>query len=136
MKKFVIAVAVAATAAMAVAAPHGSRHGDGAPRMEKFAEKLGLSEAQKEQIKAIHQADADKNRQLYSDVQSKRQEYRQLRRANDPRAETIKSELGTLKDQVKAAREATHQQILNVLTAEQRLQLEQWNTERGPRRRK
>ncbi len=136
MKKFVIALAMAATASMAFAGPgaHGSRHGDGAAHMERFAQKLGLTDAQKEQIKQIHQADFEKNKQLYTDFRSKRQEYRQLKQANDPRADEVKGQLQAMKDQVQAARKATHEQILNVLTPEQRQQLEQWRAERGQRR--
>jgi Spy/CpxP family protein refolding chaperone len=135
MKKFVIALAIAATGSMAFAGEGASGHRRGAAHFEQFAQRLGLSDAQKQQISDIHKADFDKNKQLYSDFRSKREEYRQLRDANDPRAAQVKSELEALKDQVKAARKATHEQILNVLTPQQRKQLEQWRAERGQRQR-
>ncbi len=131
MKWFVIALAVAAAASMAFAAPgtNGPRHGGGAAHMQAFAGKLGLTDAQKQQIADIRKADFEKNNPLFTDFRAKRQEYRQLEQANDPRAEQVKSQLEAMKDQVKAARQATHQQILTVLTPEQRQQFEQWRSE-------
>jgi protein CpxP len=135
MRKFVIAVVVAATAAIAFAGPHGAygRHGNGAAHMKRFAEKLGLSDAQKQQMSQIRKADFERNKQLYTDFRAKRQEFRQLKQANDPRAESVKGELESMKTQVTAARQAAHEQILGVLTPEQRQQLEQWRENRKPR---
>jgi Spy/CpxP family protein refolding chaperone len=134
MKQFVIALAIAATASLALADHDGAygRH-RGGDRMEAFAQKLGLSDAQKQQIADIRKADFEKNKQLYTDFRSKMREYRQLKQANDARADAVKSELDALKPQVKAAREAAHQQILTVLTPEQRQQFEQWKSEHKQR---
>jgi len=137
MKKIVIAFAVAATAAGAFAAPHerpANRGARGAAHMQKFAQKLNLTDAQKQQIRDIHQADRDRNKQLYADFRAKLRQFRELKRAGDPGADAVKAELQPMREQLKAARKATHEAVLNVLTAEQRQQLEQWRAEH-PRKR-
>lgn len=126
MKKLVIALAIAATSTVAFAGPHAGRavRGQRVARMQRAAEKLGLSDAQKQQIAAIHKASREANRQLIADLRAKTREFRQLKRANDPRAADLQPQLETLRDQAKAARKATHEQVLTVLTAEQRAQLD------------
>jgi len=83
VKKFVIAFAVAATAAGAFAAPHArtARFGDRGAHFEEFAQKLNLSDAQKQQIRDIEQSDREHNKQLYADFQTKMEQYRELERA-------------------------------------------------------
>ena len=136
MKKFVIAFAVAATAAAALAAPleRTAQRADRGAHYEKFAQKLNLSEAQKQQIRDIQQADREHNQQLYADFRAKMRQYRELKRAGDPNADSVKDELQPLRDQIKAARKATHQAVLGVLTPEQRQQLDQWRAQH-PRKR-
>ncbi len=137
MKKFVIAFAVAATAAGAFAAPdvQTARHGgDRGAHFQKFAEKLNLSDAQKQQIRDIHQADRERNKQLYADFRAKLRQYKELKRAGDPSAESVKTELQPMREQIKAARKARHEAVLNILTPDQRQQLEQWRAEH-PRKR-
>lgn len=142
MKKFVIAAVVAATATLGIAQTAPKGDGDGAfhhrrhrgARMHRIAEKLNLTDAQKEQIKSIRAASREQNKQLFADFKAKRQELRSLRQNNDPRAADVKSQLEAMRPQLEAARKATHEQVLSVLTAEQRAQLEQWKTQRQQRR--
>lgn len=136
MKKLVIAFAVAATAAAAFAAPHApsAHRGGRAGHMEKFAQKLNLTDAQKQQIRDIHQTDRQRNKQLYADFRAKLRQFRELKRAGDPGADAVKAELQPMREQIKAARKATHEAVLGVLTAEQRQQLDQWRAEH-PRKR-
>jgi periplasmic protein CpxP/Spy len=136
MKKFVIALALAATTTIAFAGVHG--HGGpgrkhGAPVRDHF-EQLGLSDAQKQQIAAIRKADAEKNRELYANFHAKRMELRDLRAAGDPKAETLRAEMEPMAQQVKAAKDAVREQILTVLTPEQKAKLEQMREERRSRR--
>ena len=136
MKKFVIALALAATTSAGFAHDHGRRglgKEHGRPVLEHFAQ-LGLSDAQKQQIAAIRKADAEKNRDLYANFHAKRMEIRDLRRAGDPKAETLKAEMEAMAQQVKAARDAVHQQVLAVLTPEQRSKLDEMRSEHKPRR--
>jgi len=101
--------------------------------MQKFAEKLGLSDAQKQRIADIRKADRERNQQLYMDARVMRQEYRQLKQANDPRAEEVKTQLQAMRPQLKSARREAHEQFLSVLTPEQRAQLEQLRAQRKQR---
>ncbi len=132
MKKFITAVAVVAAMTTPVAFAQnqdfGGRHHRG---MAKFAEKLGLTDAQKQQIKDIKQADREANKALFEQFHAKRQEYRSLKQANDPNAENVKAELKTLGQQVHAAKKATRDKIYNtVLTTEQRAQIDTWRSQR------
>lgn len=138
MKKSIAAAAlILSTAAFAFAghgAPgmgeHQGRHHE---RMEKLASKLNLSDAQKAQMKDIRQQNRQANQQLHADLKAKHQEYRQLKEANDPRAAEVKTQLQSLRAQAKAARTSAHEQMLTVLTADQRQQLEQMRAERQQR---
>src|SRR5947207_439235 len=129
MKKFITAVAVVAAMTTPVAFAHGqfgARH----ERGMKFAEKLGLTDAQKDQIKTIRQADREANKALFEQFRTKRQEYRSLKESGDPNAESVKAELKSLGEQLKAARKATRDKIYNtVLTADQRAQVDAWRAE-------
>jgi Spy/CpxP family protein refolding chaperone len=129
MKTLVIALALAATTTLAFGHGHGGpgrRHGT--PVADHLAQ-LGLSDAQKQQIGDIRKADAEKNRSLYANFHAKRMELRDLKQTGDPKAETLKAELEALGQQLKAAKEAVHAQVLNVLTPEQRTKLEQMKGE-------
>lgn len=131
MKKIVIAFAVAATAAAAIAAPYAraAHRGDRGAHFQKFAEKLNLSDAQKQQIRDIRKGDRERNQQLYADFRAKLRAYREAKRAGDPNADALKADLQPLREQVRAARKASHEAVLGVLTPDQRQQLEQWRAE-------
>lgn len=128
MKKFLTAVALSATlvpaafAGQHAAAGFGGHHRAGAQRM--FAQ-LNLTEEQKAQIKAIHEADRQANQALHASLKAKMAEFRQLKQANDPKADAVKTELKALREQASAARQATHQKVLAVLTPEQQAQVQQ-----------
>src|SRR5437016_5442190 len=126
MKKFVIALMVTATAAIGFAqtagpgTPHGRGHRAGFGRI---AAKLNLTDAQKQQLKDIHTASHEQNKQLYADFHAKLQELRALKQDNDPKAADVKAELQAMRPQIQAARKASREAMLNVLTPEQRGQL-------------
>jgi Spy/CpxP family protein refolding chaperone len=98
------------------------------------AEKLNLTDAQKTQLKQLRETSHQQNEQLFADARAKRQELRSLTEANDPRASEVKAQLEALRPQLKAAREQQHTAFLNVLTPEQRTQLEQWKAQRQAKR--
>src|SRR5438105_1428903 len=126
MKKFVIALMVTATAAIGFAqtagpgTPHGRGHRAGFGRI---AAKLNLTDSQKQQLKDIHTAGREQNKQLYADFHAKLQELRALKQANDPKADDVKAELQAMRPQIEAARKANREAMLNILTPEQRDQL-------------
>src|SRR5205814_2344323 len=79
MKKFITAVVVVAAMTTPVAFAHDQDFGGRHHRMSKFSEKLGLTDAQKQQIKDIRQAERQANKALFEQFRAKRQEYRTLR---------------------------------------------------------
>jgi Spy/CpxP family protein refolding chaperone len=126
MKKFVIALMVTATSAIAfaqTAGPGTSHHQGHRAGFGRIAAKLNLTDAQKQQWKDIHTASREQNHQLYADFHAKLQEFRALKQANDPKADDVKAELKAMHPQIEAARKASRDAMLNILTPEQRDQL-------------
>ncbi len=131
MKKFITAVVVVAAMTTPVAFAHNQNYGHRHHSMAKFAEKLGLTDAQKQQVKDIRQADRQANQALFEQFRAKRQELRTLRQNNDPNAENVKTEVKALHQQLRAAHKATFEKIYNtVLTADQRAQVDAWRAKR------
>ena len=113
----------------------GASHGKGRLLRAAAAQKLNLTDEQKAQLKQLRQTTQQQSAGLFADAQAKRQELRSLTRTNDPRASDVKAELDTLRPQLEAARQQQHAAFLNVLTPEQRMQLEQWKAQRQSNRR-
>jgi periplasmic protein CpxP/Spy len=134
MKKTLAAFALvlaAGSLAFAGDVPAGGHGGHrGHHRGARLAEKLNLTSEQKEQMKALRQRNREANQQLITDFRAKRREFAGLKKAGDPRAEEVKAQLKAIREQVHAAREATHQQVLGLLTSEQRQQLDRMRAER------
>lgn len=109
---------------------HGGDEGRGGHRgggmgMRELRE-LNLTDAQKQQIKAIMEANRGKG------DAPEFQEMRTLSQAKHDGTLTDdqKARLQTLREQMRSNMEQTHQQVLAVLTADQRAQLEKLQTER------
>lgn len=128
--KFIAAVAVLTlSATVAVASPGngkgGGKHGRGGELGVKFAQKLNLTDAQKEQIRGIKQQSRDANAALFDNLRQTRQELRAAKAANDTaRADALKGTLEAQRTQLKAAHDAQRERIMAVLTPEQRAE---WN---------
>jgi Spy/CpxP family protein refolding chaperone len=131
MKRFVIALMVTATAAISLAqtAAPGPFHRHA--RADRFASQLNLTDAQKQQMKDIRIASREQNKQLYADYRAKLQQFRALKQANDPSAADVKAELKAMRPQIQAARKASREAMLNVLTPEQQTQLKSARLEHG-----
>jgi len=134
MKKTLIAVAALTLGAtLAFAGPgeghrggHGRHHGFAG----KLAEKLNLTDAQKQQIKDIRKASFEQNKAFFETARQTRQDLRAAREANDTaRLETLKANMKSQREQMKQIRDAEKQQILSILTAEQRAQFEAMKAE-------
>jgi protein CpxP len=126
MKKFVIALMLTATSAIGLAQTAGPAtpgHNGHRGGFGRIAAKLNLTDAQKQQLKDIRTADQQRNQQLNADFHAKLQEFRALKQANDPKAEDVKAELKAMRPQIQAARKASREAMLNILTPEQRDQL-------------
>jgi Spy/CpxP family protein refolding chaperone len=92
--------------------------------------KLNLSDAQREQLRSIHQS-------AFEGTRAKREELRQLfmgRREGRQLTPEQESRAKQLREELMAARERTHKDVLGVLTPEQRAQLEKLKEERRARR--
>jgi protein CpxP len=131
MKKFITAVVVVAAMTTPVAFAQNEHFSGRHHHMEKFAKKLGLTDAQKQQVKDIEKADREANKALFEQFRAKRHELRTLRQANDPNADNVKAEVKSLHQQLRAAHKATRETIYNtVLTPEQRAQVDAWRAQR------
>lgn len=131
MKKIVIALMVAATSTIALAQDGGPAFRAHGPRAARFAEHLNLTDAQKQQLKDLRAAEREQNQQLFADRRAKLQELRALKQAGDPKAADLKAQIKAMQPQLRAARKARHEAMLNVLTTEQRAEIKDARQSRG-----
>lgn len=136
-----IAAAMTLTASLAFAAPHQGgkmgRHGRGARAAisHRMAEKLNLTDAQREQIRTLRSGFREQNKAFFESSRAARKEFREAKRANDTaKLEQLKPAMEAQRAQFKELRTAHQQQILAVLTPEQRTQFEALKAERAERR--
>lgn len=140
--KFItIGAAMTLTASLAFAAPHqgahGGRHGRAARAVigHHMADRLNLTDAQREQIRTLRSSFREQNREFFESSRAVRKEFRQATRANDTRkVEQLKPAMAAQRTQFRELRAAHRQQILAVLTPEQRAQFEALKAERAERR--
>jgi periplasmic protein CpxP/Spy len=141
------AIALAAVMALAIAVPfaiaqtkdagaqrahriegreHGMRGGD---RMAgAFFRNLDLTDAQKAQMKQIREAHSQTLRPLMEQIRAKRQEIHQASQGgtfNESLVTQKLTEIAPLEAKLMGERFRTHQEMLSVLTAEQKAKLEQ-----------
>ena len=98
---------------------------------------LNLTEDQKAKIKQIHQTFAESNKPLREQLRAKRQELRQTSEGstfNEGLATQKLTEMASLEAKLMGERFKVHQEVLSVLTAEQKAQLEQAKTQFKTRR--
>ena len=161
IKKFAIASisAIALAASIAVAQTvttnqgtqqgterHGGRGGHkgqgwGGMREGGFFRQLNLTEDQKAKIKQIRETYAQTNKPLHDQLRAKRQELRQASEGgtfNEALATQKLTEIAPLEAKLMGEEHKLHEQMLSVLTAEQKAQLEQsraqFKTRRGEMR--
>ena len=106
-----------------------------------FFRGLNLTEDQKAKMKTIRESFAATNKPLREQLRAKRQELRQASEGgtfNEALATQKLTEIAPLQAKVMAERAKLHQEMLSVLTAEQKAQLEQskaqFKTRRAERR--
>ena len=98
---------------------------------------MNLTEDQKAKIKQIHQTFAESNKPLREQLRAKRQELRQTSEGgtfNEALATQKLTEMASLEAKLMGERFKIHQEVLSVLTAEQKAQLEQAKTQFKTRR--
>jgi Spy/CpxP family protein refolding chaperone len=140
-KKWITAAAVLAlSGTMAFAAPHegrGGRHGRMGRGMlgEHLAQKLNLTDGQKQQIKDSQQSFRDENKAFFEAARDTRRQIREAKEAGDTaRLESLKATAESQHAQMKQLHEAQMQRIEAVLTTEQRAQWQALKAEREARR--
>ena len=113
----------------------GMRRGGG------FFGQLNLTEDQKTRMKQIRESFAEQNKPLRDQLRAKRQELRQASEGgtfNEALATQKLTEMASLEAKLMGERHKLHQEMLSVLTAEQKAQLEQskaqFKARRGERR--
>jgi protein CpxP len=112
---------------------HGGRgghkgHGWGGMREGGFFKQLNLTEDQKAKIKQIRESFAQTNKPLHDQLRAKRQELRQASEGgtfNEALATQKLTEIAPLEAKLMGEQHKLHEQMLSVLTAEQKAQLEQ-----------
>ena len=116
-------------------------HGMRGMRAGGFFKQLNLTEDQKAKIKTIRESFAERNKPLREQLRAKRQELRQANEGgtfNEALATQKLTEMASLQAKLMGERSKLHQEMLSVLTAEQKAQLEQskaqFKTRRGERR--
>ena len=137
--KIVTAIAVLTLgASLAIAAPHdgkfGGKRGRHGMMGERLAEKLNLTDAQKEQIRAIKQETREQNAAFFQSLRQTRQDLRAAREANDTaKLDALKGTLESQHAQMKQIRDAENAKISALLTAEQNAKWQQLQAQRGER---
>ena len=112
-------------------------HGFGGMRRGGFFRQLNLTEDQKTKMKQIRESFATQNKPLREQLRAKRQELRQASEGgtfNEALATQKLTEMAGLEAKLMGERFKLHQEMLSVLTAEQKAQLEQAKTQRKARR--
>jgi periplasmic protein CpxP/Spy len=112
---------------------HGGRGGHkgegwGGMREGGFFRQLNLTDDQKAKMKQIRDSFAESNKPLRDQLRAKRQELRQASEGgtfNEALATQKLTEIAPLEAKLMASQHNLHQQMLSVLTTEQKAQLEQ-----------
>lgn len=139
-KWFTAAAVVALSSTLAFAAPHeGGKRGKGGrgghELGERFAQKLNLSDAQKQQIKDAQASFRNENKAFFDQVRDTRRQIREAKEAGDAaRAEQLKATAKSQHERVKVLRTEQRQRILALLTPEQRSQWEALKADRQGKR--
>ena len=125
---------------------HGGRGGHkgwGGMRAGGFFRQLNLTEDQKAKMKQIRESFAQSNKPLHDQLRAKRQELRQASEGgtfNEALATQKLTEIAPLEAKLMGEKAKLHQEMLSVLTAEQKAQLEQaraqFKTRRGEMRKR
>jgi periplasmic protein CpxP/Spy len=139
-KKWITGVAVlAVSASLAIAAPQAAKawggHRHHGLMSERLAQKLNLTDAQKQQIKDLNKQFRQENQAFFQSFRQTMQEYRAAKQANDTaKLDALKPTIESQKAQFKQLRDAQEPKILSVLTPDQQAQYKALKAERAAKR--
>lgn len=138
MKRTIAAAAAAlmiAGAGASIAEARTPRSGHGKGRgAEMIARHLGLSEQQKESIRAIRESYKPRFDEFRDEMKDARRDYRLALEQNDPRATQLRESMEARRDSMKSLREEMQKRIEAVLTPEQRAKVAEMKQRRDDRR--
>ncbi len=107
----------------------GRHHG-----FSKLASKLNLTDAQKDQWKAIRKSSHEQNAAFFQQFHQTMQDFHAAKKAGDTaKADALKATLESQHAQMKQIRAAEDQQFTKILTAEQSAQYQTLKAERAAR---
>lgn len=143
-KQFVTALAILTLGSTVAFAEPGFTGGEGHGRhgrhhrgmfSAKLAQKLNLTDAQKQQIKDLKKSFREENKAFFTSSRETFKAFREAKKAGDTaKADSLKPTLDANRAQMKQLREQEKQRVLSVLTPDQRTQLEQLKAERAAKR--
>ena len=129
MNKWLTAAAImAVSASLAIAMPQegkgwGGHRGHRGAMSEKLAQKLNLTDAQKQQVRDLDKAFRQDNKAFFESARQTRQEVRAAKEANDTaKLQSLKPAVDAQMAQMKQLREAQDAKILSILTPDQQAQ--------------
>jgi periplasmic protein CpxP/Spy len=138
MNKWLAAAAVmAVSASLAIAMPQegngwGGHRGHHGAMSEKLAQKLNLTDTQKQQVKDLNTAFRQANKAFFESAKQTRQEYKAAKEANDTaKLNSLKPTVDSQKAQMKQLRDAQDAKILTILTPDQQTQFKALQAERA-----
>ncbi|MGE3801802.1 MAG: Spy/CpxP family protein refolding chaperone [Candidatus Kapaibacterium sp.] len=130
-------IAVMALSATAMAQPGEGRCGEKGKRGPHGGgplAALNLTDAQKEQVKALHEQFEQDNAALLEQMKSLHDQAREQMKSGDKEAaQQTREEMKGLGEQLREAREGLEQQVEALLTAEQKAKLEEMKAKHGER---
>jgi len=142
-KKWIAAAttALALSGGLAIAGTNGGgagcKHGEGHrmhARGARFAEKLNLTDAQKQQWKAVQESFRQDNKAFFAESRQTREDFRAAMKAGDTaKANSLKATMESQRAQMKQLRAAMEPKLTAILTAEQRAQYDTMKAERAAR---
>jgi Spy/CpxP family protein refolding chaperone len=104
---------------------------------EKFAQKLNLTDAQKQQVRDLNNSFRQDNKAFFQSFRQTMQDYRAAKQANDQaKLDALKPTIESQRAQMKQLHDAQEQKILTILTPDQRAQYQALKAERDARRQK
>lgn len=137
-----MAAALTLSATLAVAAPHGpgkfGKGGRGGARgefSERFAQKLNLTDAQKQQVRDTQQSFREQNKAFFEQMKDTHRQIREAKQAGDnARLESLKATAQSQRERMKQLRQEQTARIVALLTPEQRAQFDALKAERKANR--
>jgi protein CpxP len=140
-RTLIAAVAVALGASLAIAGhgPGKGRDGFGkGAKVLRFSQELNLTDAQKQQIRDLHQTFRAQNEPLFTQFRETSRTYRQAMKSGDTaQAEALKPQIESQKAQMKSLHDQLQARTLSLLTPEQNAKFQelraQWEQKRGER---